>query len=203
MKTISFRILFVFMCLALLVAFGTETPTKSPNAKSDLYFNEVTDVMAFLDEEIAQKVLNLLGKPQQFDPVVDCFVYSEDQMYFCRDHIYSINSLCRTGLDKINLALEHLKEKKESKYVIQENLDTLELEIRNAVNYSELIKYEYEWIKDQDKAGVNAQLMGKYLGRFLWQLQNLQENRTLWFLTREQAKKLKEAAQNRDTVNAG
>lgn len=191
------------MCLALLVAFGSETSTTPPNAKTDFHLGEATDVIAFLDEEIAQKVLNLLGKPHQFDPVSDCFVYSEDQIYFCRDHIYSINSLCRTGLDKINWVIEHLKGKKENKYVIHENFDTLGVKIRNAVNYSELIKYEYEWIKDQEKAGVNAQLMGRYLGRFLRQIQKLQENKMLWFLTREQVEKLKEAAQNRDQVKPG
>ena len=203
MKRVSFRVLLVCFYLAVIVACGREASNTAPDAKSDLYFDEAMHVMAFLDEEIAQKLLNLLGKPHQFDPASNCFVYSEDQIYFCRDRVDSINSLCRTGLDKINFVVERFKEKKESKYVIQESFDTLGQKIKNAVNYSELIKYEYEWIKDQDKAGVNAQLMGRYLGRFLWQLQHLQENRTLWFLTRKQAEKLKEAAQNRDQVKPG
>ncbi len=189
MKTVSFRVLLVCFCLAVIVACGKETLNTAPDVKGDLYFDEAMHAVAFLDEEIAQKILNLLGKPHQFDPAFDCFVYSEDQIYFCRDGIYSINYLCRMGLDKINFVTEHFKEKKESRYVIEENFDTLGLKIRNAVNYSELIKYEYEWIKDQDKAGRNAQLMGRYLGRFLWQLQNLKKNKSLWFLTQEQAEK--------------
>ncbi len=187
MKTASFRFLFVCFCLFILATFGRETSPTPPHARNELSFDEAVNVMAFLDEEIAQKVLNLFGKPHQFDPVSDCFVYSEDQIYFCRDHIDTINSSCRRGLDKINGVLAYFKENKESKHFIHENFNTLGLKIRNAVNYSELIKYEYEWIKDQDKAGRNAQLMGRYLGRFLWQLQNLQKNKSYWSSKREQS----------------